>query len=272
MPSPESRCESAVPDDRESSPRVVTEPASKPGNGQSAGECGKNGSDPHVMGVNSQATRASNRKARKAEAEQDRALIEQARSGDRKAFRQLVERHQRRAFAIALGLVRDENDARDVVQEAFLRVYRGLDSFHGGSSFFTWLYRIVTNLSIDLMRKPARRESSLDETREFDETDIPLLARIDGADPVDMVRRRQISERIQASLAALPPYHRGVILMREIEGMSYEEMAAAMGVSKGTIMSRLFHARQKLQRALAECYEEQLGPVPSRTSRKGGRK
>jgi RNA polymerase sigma-70 factor, ECF subfamily len=221
--------------------------------------------DRHVRPVvNSASQRASNREARQAEAEQDRALIEKAKLGDRAAFRELVERHQRRAFAIAVALVRDENDAREVVQEAFLRVHRGLESFHGGSSFFTWLYRIVTNLSIDLMRKPARREAELDEGRKLeDEADLPLLARIDGADPVDMVRRTEIAARIQTALDALPPYHRGVILMREIEGMSYEEMARAMGVSKGTIMSRLFHARQKLQRALADCYEEQIGARPA---------
>jgi RNA polymerase sigma-70 factor, ECF subfamily len=219
---------------------------------------------PVRVGVNSAGHRASNREARQAEAEQDRALIERAKTGDRAAFRELVERHQRRAFAIAVALVRDDNDAREVVQEAFLRVYRGLDAFHGGSSFFTWLYRIVTNLSIDLMRKPARREAELDEGRRIeDEADLPLLARIDGADPVDVVRRNEIAERIQAALDALPPYHRGVILMREIEGLSYEEMAQAMGVSKGTIMSRLFHARQKLQRALADCYEEQIGARPA---------
>jgi RNA polymerase sigma-70 factor (ECF subfamily) len=175
-----------------------------------------------------------------------------------------VERHQRRAFAIALGLVRDENDAKEIVQEAFLRVYRGLCAFNGQSSFFTWLYRIVTNLSIDLMRKPARRDAEFDDGREIkDELDIPLLARIDGADPQDVVRRGEIRIRIQSALDALPPYHRGVILMREIEGMSYEEMAQAMGVSKGTIMSRLFHARQKLQRALSDCYEEQVGAHPA---------
>lgn len=228
--------------------------------------------DPDVRAaVNSASHRASNREARQAEAEQDRALIEKAKLGDRGAFRELVERHQRRAFAIAVGLVRDENDAREVVQEAFLRVYRGLDAFHGGSSFFTWLYRIVTNLAIDLMRKPARREAELDEGRRIeDEQDLPLLARIDGADPADVVRRTEIAARIQAALEALPPYHRGVILMREIEGMSYEEMAQAMGVSKGTIMSRLFHARQKLQRALADCYEEQIGPRPDGKDGKGG--
>ena len=206
--------------------------------------------------------------ARQAEAEQDRVLIERAKTGDARAFRELVDRHQRRAFAIAVGLLRDEQDAREVVQEAFLRVYRGLSTFHGGSSFFTWLYRIVTNLSIDLIRKPARREAELDEAREIrDEAHIPLLARIDGADPADVVRRGEIAARIREALDALPSYHRGVILMREIEGMSYEEMAEAMGVSKGTIMSRLFHARQKLQRALADCYLEQIGARES--SREG---
>jgi RNA polymerase sigma-70 factor (ECF subfamily) len=215
------------------------------------------------MAVNTPDARASNRRVRQQEAEQDRALIEQAKSGSQIAFRTLVERHQRRAFAIALGLVRDEQDAREIVQEAFLRVYRGLAQFHGGSSFFTWHYRIVTNLSIDLMRKPARRETQLDEARELEEgSEIPLVARLDGADPLDVVRRGEIRERIQRALDALPPYHRGVILMRELEGMSYEEMAEAMGVSKGTIMSRLFHARQKLQRALADCYEEQVGALP----------
>jgi RNA polymerase sigma-70 factor (ECF subfamily) len=110
------------------------------------------------------------------------------------------------------------------------------------------------------MRKPGRREAELDESREIDEADIPLLSRIDGADPLDVLRRGEIRNKLEAALAALPVYHRGVIVMREVEGMSYEEMAEAMGVSKGTIMSRLFHARQKLQRALADCYAEEIAP------------
>jgi RNA polymerase sigma-70 factor (ECF subfamily) len=210
--------------------------------------------------VNSPSTEASNRESRRREAEEDRELIVQAQAGDHAAFRKLVERHQRRAFAIALGLVRDENDARELVQDAFLRVYKGLGTFQGGSSFFTWLYRIVTNLAIDLMRKPGRRDAELVDGQGIDEdaiAEFPLVARIDGADPLDVVRRREIAGRIQKALDALPPYHRGVILMREVEGMSYEEMAQAMNVSKGTIMSRLFHARQKLQRALADCYAEE---------------
>jgi len=224
--------------------------------------------------VNRAARKASNREARQAEAVYDSDLIQRAQTGDRAAFRELVERHERRAFAIAIGLVRDENDAREVVQEAFLRVHRGLTKFHGGSSFFTWLYRIVTNLSIDLMRKPARRELELSDRYEIsDEHDSPFLSRIDGADPLDVIRRKEIAARIQLALDALPPYHRHVILMREVEGLSYEEMANAMQVSKGTIMSRLFHARQKLQRALADCYTEQMGKpaeaLPRRSSKSG---
>jgi RNA polymerase sigma-70 factor (ECF subfamily) len=217
--------------------------------------------DPAARKVNTPPDEASNREARRREAEEDRELIVRAQNGDGKAVRKLVERHQRRAYSIALGLVRDSNDAHEIVQEAFLRVYRGLHSFQGGSSFFTWLYRIVTNLAIDLIRKPGRKDAELVDGQKVDEdTDFPLVSRIDGADPINVIRRREIASRIQTALDALPAIHRGVILMREIEGMSYEEMAQAMGVSKGTIMSRLFHARQKLQRALADCYAEE-GPA-----------
>src|SRR5260221_13656972 len=139
--------------------------------------------------VNSQDARASNLEARRAEAEEDRALIQAAQTGDTAAFRRLVERHQRRAFSIAPGMVRDENDARDLVQEAFLRVYRGLDRFQGGSSFFTWFYRIVTNLAIDFMRKPGRRETGHDDGRaQLDAAagaDFPFISRIEGPEPAD---------------------------------------------------------------------------------------
>jgi RNA polymerase sigma-70 factor (ECF subfamily) len=217
---------------------------------------------PHAMAVNSGEARASNRLAREADAEIDRALIQRAQAGETAAFRELVERHQRRAFAISFALVKDEEDAREVVQEAFIRVYRGLSQFHGGSSFFTWLYRIVTNLSIDVIRRPARKETELDESLELEDAGDAPLARIDGADPLDALHRGELRDRIQAALAELPPYHRGVIVMRELQGMSYEEMAESMGVSKGTIMSRLFHARRKLQTALSECYREVFDALP----------
>jgi RNA polymerase sigma-70 factor (ECF subfamily) len=217
---------------------------------------------PFRRAVNGPGIEAS-KEARRREADEDRELIHAAQKGDKLAFRRLVDRHQRRAFVLAVGLVRDENDARELVQEAFLRVHRGLAAFQGGSAFFTWLYRIITNLAIDLMRKPGRRDVGLDEEHPSDDPYFPLVSRIDGADPLDVMRRREIAARIQAGLQALPDYHRGVILLREVEGMSYEEIAEAMGVSKGTIMSRLFHARQKLQRALADCYAEENPPPKS---------
>ena len=224
-----------------------------------------------LAAVNSGGASSSNSKETRArEAEEDRALIAKAQAGDTAAFRSLVERHQRRAFAIAYSLVRDEHDARELVQDAFLRVFKGLGTFQNNSSFFTWLYRIVTNLSIDLKRKPGRSIGgglgALGDIEENgdggdQESDFPLVSRIDGSDPVDVLRRREIAARIQAALDALPPYHRSVIVMREVEGLSYDEMASVMMVSKGTIMSRLFHARQKLQRALHDCYAEQIGAL-----------
>jgi RNA polymerase sigma-70 factor (ECF subfamily) len=214
--------------------------------------------------LNARGALASNSKqARAKEAEEDRALIARAQTGDMDAFRLLVERHQRRAFAVAFALVRDETDARELVQEGFLRVFKNLHTFQGSSSFFTWLYRIITNLSIDLMRRPGRQveRAAETETEESADLEVPFLGRMEGADPEGAVRRREIAVRIESALAALPTYHRAVIVMREVEGLSYEEMAQAMGVSKGTIMSRLFHARKKLQRALSDCYTEQVGQV-----------
>jgi RNA polymerase sigma-70 factor, ECF subfamily len=211
--------------------------------------------------VNTPPRETSNREERRREAEEDRELILLAKTGDHAAFRRLVERHQRRAFAVALGLVRDENEARELLQEAFLRVYRGLGAFQGGSSFYTWLYRIVTNLALDGMRADRRhgRDVELQDHHVTDDDDanLALVSKIDGGDPLDVIRRREIAARIQAAIDDLRPCHRSVILMREIEGMTYEEMAQATGVSEGTVMSRLFHARKKLQRALADCYAEE---------------
>lgn len=261
-------CEAMVPSASDETPDSVQE------NGGSRQHYGKEPEipvrptpAPPVPSVNTKPLDASNvKQARIREAEEDRELIVLAQNGNKPAFRKLVERHQRRAFAIALSLVRDENDARELVQEAFLRVHKSLDNFQGSSSFFTWLYRIITNLSIDLIRKPGRTvgaplfEEKIDG--EERETEFPFLSRVDGSDPADVVNRRELAERLSAALEALPPYHRAVIIMREVDGLSYEEMAEIMNVSKGTIMSRLFHARQKLQRTLVDCYVEHVGLPP----------
>jgi len=211
--------------------------------------------------VNTVAGDASNPSIGGVETEADHVLIQRVQAGDKQAFGHLVRRHERRAFALAVGLVRDQEDAGEIVQEAFLRVYRGIHGFNGAASFFTWLYRIVKNLSIDLMRRPAWRRELPESDGVDDET---LLSAVLGADPSEVYDRRELAMRLDAAFGALPAYHREVIVMREVEGKSYEEMAATAGVSKGTIMSRLFYARKTLQRALGGCYAERTGRLAGR--------
>lgn len=190
------------------------------------------------------------RAARRVEADEDRVLVERARKGDERAFAALVSRHQRRAEIVAHRLVRDREEARDLVQDAFLRVYKGLDSFHGRSSFFTWLYRILSNLAIDRSRRPAHRRLEYTDQADLGEgVEAPFRANLNG-DPEAHVRCVELTAVLDAALNTLPSYHRDVIIMRELNGLSYEEMAQRIGVSKGTIMSRLFHARKKLHREL----------------------
>jgi RNA polymerase sigma-70 factor, ECF subfamily len=198
-------------------------------------------------GVTSKAADASVERA------YDNALLARAAAGDQQAFRELVERHQRKAHAVAFGLVRNPEDAREVVQEAFLRVYRHLNEFAGQASFGTWLYRIVVNLAIDTLRKRAPGQRiELEDHTDLEGAPAELIPSRGAYDPHETLGRKRLVEAMQSALDRLPPYHRAVILLRELEGMSYEEMAQALNVSKGTIMSRLFHARKKMQAMLRE--------------------
>jgi RNA polymerase sigma-70 factor (ECF subfamily) len=185
----------------------------------------------------------------------DRELVLAAQNGDREAFRTLFERHHRRAYGLALGVVRHADDALDVVQEAFIKAHRHLDKFEGSASFYTWLYRIVMNLAIDHLRKQRRaRPVELDENR-LDQPaggDGTLLPALLGGHPGRALLDKEIRARIDVALGELSDNHRAVLVMRELEGMSYEDMAQAMRCSKGTIMSRLFHARRNMQRKLAD--------------------
>lgn len=195
--------------------------------------------------------------------DEDRALVARVQKGDDEAFRLLVVRYQRRAYAVAFGIVKNRQDALDVLQEAFIKVHRYIGSFQGSSSFYTWLYRIVVNLAIDHVRKePKGRGLEFDEKvgRTDDEVagDGSMLPRILGSNPAKAVARKELVEVLERALAGLAPYHRAVILLREVEGLSYEEMARALKVPKGTIMSRLFHARRRLQAALADYLDGDL--------------
>ncbi|HEY0477691.1 MAG TPA: sigma-70 family RNA polymerase sigma factor [Kofleriaceae bacterium] len=183
----------------------------------------------------------------------DRELVTAAQRGDRDAFKTLFERYHRRAYALALGVVRHPDDAMDVVQEAFIKAHKYLDKFEGNASFYTWLYRIVMNLAIDHLRKNRKvKPVELDENRIEPDGDEPLLPRILGGNPGQALMDKQIRVRIDQALEQLSENHRSVLVMRELEGLSYEDMAQAMSCSKGTIMSRLFHARRNMQKQLLD--------------------
>jgi len=184
----------------------------------------------------------------------DLALVEQAKAGDGAAFRSLVVRHQRKVYAVALGIVKDPDLAWDVAQEAFVRVHRHLPEFKGDSAFTTWLFRIATHLAIDTVRKErASQKDELDDVRESDlaEGAEGILSTSLGQDPAANALRRELAGKIQEALGALPVIHREILVLREVEGLTYEELAARLGIQKGTVMSRLFHARKKMQVLLA---------------------
>jgi RNA polymerase sigma-70 factor (ECF subfamily) len=183
----------------------------------------------------------------------DLSLVTKAKAGDEDAFRTLVVRYQRKVYALALGVVRDADLAWDVAQEAFVRVHQHLAAFEAKSSFSTWLFRIATHLAIDSVRR--ERRSQKDEVDEVNEAALAdggegILSTALGNDPRENLLRRELAGKIQEALAALPEKHRTILVLREVEGLSYEELAERLAIHKGTVMSRLFHARKKMQAEL----------------------
>jgi RNA polymerase sigma-70 factor (ECF subfamily) len=171
----------------------------------------------------------------------DGAAVHAAQQGNRSAFEWLVRRHQPRALAVALGVLHHKEDARDACQEAFLRAYRALDRFDGQSQFSTWLHRIVVNICIDRLRLKSASTVALD--------DVAGILPSDD-DPARTVEGLQLGGRIGAALGQLSPKHRVALVLREVQGLSYQEIASAMDCSVGTVMSRLFHARKRMQALL----------------------
>ncbi len=183
----------------------------------------------------------------------DRALVRAAQRGDGQAFRALVERYQRRIVQLALGMVKDADEAMDIAQETFVRVHRYLPSFKGDSSFFTWTYRIAMNLCLDAQRRKGRAERV--ELGEGDDAEIEAAMDPPShalAGPQRQALNEELRGKIDEALQGLSENHRAILLLREVEGLSYEELAKVLGIRKGTVMSRLFHARLKMQRKLRE--------------------
>jgi RNA polymerase sigma-70 factor, ECF subfamily len=185
----------------------------------------------------------------------DFSLVRRAQAGDQQAFASLVERYQRKAYSVAVGLVKDREEAMDIAQEAFVKVYKYLDHFKGDSSFYTWLYRITVNICIDHRRKRGgdpRDHVEFDEAvRREDEGEVGVFGTRLGSNPQKAALRGELMEKIEEALQQIPENHRSILLLREVEGMSYEDLAKTLKIPKGTVMSRLFHARKKMQSLLS---------------------
>lgn len=186
----------------------------------------------------------------------DLDLVELAQEGDRDAFRELVERYQRRVYSICYGMLKNADDSLDVSQEVFVKVYRYIGKFNKNSSFYTWLYRITVNMCIDHIRKAKRvTEVEYDDGISRDSGnathDHVLPSRL-GLNPDKVYGRKELRSKMLEALETLSEKHRTILILREVEGLSYEEIADVLNISKGTVMSRLYHARRYFQDAISE--------------------
>ena len=186
----------------------------------------------------------------------DLELIHRSQAGDTDAFGELVTKYRTKIFSMIYGIVGNECDAWDLAQEGFLKAWRSIHRFQGRSSFYTWLYRIAVNLTIySLRRKKGREEVELDDA-------IPSYL----PDPGVNYERTEIREQVNAALAKLSPEHRAVVVLKELEDLHYHEIAEVLNLSMGTVMSRLFYARKKLQFMLRPIYDSSVAGSSRRAS------
>jgi RNA polymerase sigma-70 factor, ECF subfamily len=187
----------------------------------------------------------------------DVELVKRCQAGDSSAFNDLITRYRSKVFTMIYGMVQNEQDAWDLAQEGFLKAWKSIHRFKGESSFYTWLYRIMTNVTIDSLRRKGIRGEA-----EFDDRIAPVNVEPGSRTtpsssplPNKKLEYREIRERIDEAIAKLSPEHRAVIVMKEIEDLQYSEIAEILSCSLGTVMSRLFYARKKLQGLLRDLYE-----------------
>lgn len=184
----------------------------------------------------------------------DRQLVRQAQEGHLGAFDELIRRYQERVYATVYHMTSNHEDANDLTQEAFVKAYKALSSFKGDSSFFTWVYRIAVNKTINFLKQRKNRHNSMSlNDLDFNaEHDPDLVALVSEKNPRRDMGLVELQEKLNEAMQKLSETHRLVVTLHDIQGMSHEEIAQIMGCNTGTVRSRLFYARQQLQGSLAD--------------------
>lgn len=187
----------------------------------------------------------------------DSDLVERSQAGDMRSFDQLVTRYRGKVYAMIVNMIHNEADAWDLAQDAFVKAWKALPRFEARSNFYTWLYRIAHNVTYDWLRKRKVRGdgTEFDDSIRMDSIESAAPTAPKGiARPDENVENSELRFRIEAAISKLSPDHRAVILLKEVDGLKYQEIADTVGCSIGTVMSRLFYARKKLQILLKDAH------------------
>jgi len=174
-------------------------------------------------------------------------MISRCQRGDQEALKEIFDKYHKKVYRIAYGVVRQREEALDVVQEVFIKLFRSIQNFKGRSHFYTYLYRMAINTSIDHKRKAGKQfVSSLDEEGSFEPSDEA------DKGPEKILLQKELEEKVRQAMDKLPDEQKAAIIFRDVEGLSYQEMAEAMGCSIGTVMSRLHYGRKRMQESLKD--------------------
>lgn len=184
--------------------------------------------------------------------EQESAVVRAVLDGDVNAFEMLVREYEKNVYNLALRMVGNSEDAADMSQEAFIKAYNSLNSFRGDSKFSVWLYRIVSNVCLDFIRSRKRKQTVSLSVEDDNGEDVELDIADDTQSPERLMDKQLTRDAVRRGLASLPPGQRQILLLREIQGMSYDEIAEVLNVEAGTVKSRIFRARKKLSAFLLE--------------------
>lgn len=185
--------------------------------------------------------------------DEDRELVERARGGDTTAFDELVEKYTPRLYGLVYHMTSNREDTHDILQDVFAKAYRSLKRFQGKSSFYTWIYSIAVNMSLNFLKKRGRRRKlSLDDLDLAIQNDEEFIENTSKTDPVREANLRELQQRLNAAMQELSEDHRAVVTMYDIQGLPHAEISRILGISEGTVRSRLHYAHKQLQNYLEE--------------------